>query len=588
MRKITRDTFIDIDKYCEHLTFMSKIYLDMGRLENRYADAYYLKHAYDDMVKRYVDAVSGGTIPVVSYKAIRNDYIYKFLLNFEHCPDYIFKTHKTKSGWSLNQDTVLIPLYDKGYATDFLNIYLKFKTYKSLVSTISAIKSKHTYPADVVGNNGEALNTCPYSIEPRQNYRYYYNNYNLISIPKICNTCVVAPKGKVLAWGDFAQADLRAAYNIYIRDEENIKTVSQYSDMYEAIARIIYGDEFNLEDFKQKRDIMKAVILSCVYGKRTDIDKEKADFLKEFGNYLDNQCPKYKEYIRRVKQHIEFRDDIVLDTYFGLPVVADRENMTVTQVMDKCLNYPIQSCTSLVMIITVNQILDQFYKLGYTEDQVGVYYTRHDEVIFIMDEEAMKDSWIFKDFNKIFIDDWYPMKLDFEFGYHYKESSPTLTHMYEDSIKRNNFRIKEMELGERVGEDFYPLKPVLILEVGTALAYNGETVIAIYNDNSSECLYLKCPEDEVIRLLESVLAQNEKEIKDRGYGGVIIENNLVVKQTTYHSLLLFNYKPAATSIAKTLATNMAYKFAKKYNAETEYDYINMGRAVKTIDKLLPD
>ena len=590
MKKFTKNTVIDFDLYQRHLQYLSEIYLDYDLAIAYYNEAHAKMDSYRNQTHRYIKAMSGGTC-----RNVKRDTLYKYLLYIEKCPAQMFATNKNQSGWTVNRKEVLEPLYNMGYATEFFNHYFAYGTYKSLDSDIYSLITAHSFETEKVNVNGKRLLSCPYFVNQKTNFRYNYSNHDIITIPTWCKDIVTVPKGKVLVWGDFAQADLRSAYNIFIRDEDNIKVVKSCDDMYEAMARIIYGDEFNLEDFKKKRNMMKAVILSCVYGKRSDFESEKTEFLQAFGRYLDEHCSKYKEYKERIKQHKAFRSQIVLNTYFGETTIVDQSVRWGKKVEYQCLNYPIQSSTSLIVILTVNTLLKQFYDLGYTEDQIGVYYTRHDEPIFIMDEELMEDSWIFKDFHKIFIDDWYPMQLDFEFGYYYSVPNTELQDKYEESVKRNQYRIKEEVESEPVDDNFLPLKELYNVYVGVATAYDGDTIATLYDAENKQCQYLKFKPSEGNLPIKATLAWEEDAIYARGYGGVIVNNN-ILEETVSYKKLVYRYKKGYVDkvpVAYMLAEYMRYRHAVKNNASytmSELCSLNIDnlKGVKTVNALLSE
>lgn len=595
MHKFTRNSLINFEEYENHLRYLSHIYLDRDKLYDAYDEIIALRDAYYDMTVRYMYVMSGTTC-----NSLDTNTIIRYLTKFENCSSWRFESKKNQSGVSINRKDVLEPLYNEGKAKEFLYLYLTYSTYKKLESSVRLLLNKHSKPVKITGNNGEILHQCDFNVSQQQNFRYNYNKHDIITIPKQYSNAVVAPKGKVLAWGDFSQADLRAAYNIFLRDDENIKVVRKCDDMYEAIARIVAeanNEEFDVDNFKEQRNLMKAVILSCVYGKRTDVEKPKADFLKEFGAYLDNKCPKYIEYRKRIKEHDEFRDTITLDTYFGQPVTVDKGWNAYGSKMSldhKCLNYPIQSCTSLIVILTVNSILNDFYNLGYTEEQIGVYYTRHDEPIFILDEEVLKDSWIFKDYDKIFIDDWYPMGLEFEFGYSYKETEKSLMEKYKESETLNQDKLHYEEMDPPSGYDFFPLKPVYELSIGTYHAYDGSTVIAIYDKERQQCSYLK-QETFNFELVETYLCSREKRIVNAGYCGVQIRNDYISKEA-YYTELLYAYKKGYLTdvgVSDVLAEVMAIRYAKKNSVTVEPSdrckaFMDSVRGVKTVETILQE
>lgn len=591
MHKFSKDTFIDFDKYERHLRYLSHIYLDYNGLVGALNQAMQLNNTYQQQATRYMEVMSGRTLSFIS----RTDCLIEFLTDFEGCPKRRFMTKKNQSGVSVNRKNVLEPLRNDGYAPEFLDLYFEYSTYKKMCSSISLLLSKHSFTAtDVCGNNNEQLQQCNFNVSQQQNFRYNYSGHDIITIPKPCNNCVTVPKGKLLAWGDFSQADLRSAYNIFIRDDENIEIVKQYSDMYEAIARIVAdanNEDFNSEEFKEKRNIMKAVILSCVYGKRGDIEKSKAEFLKEFGEYLDNKCPRYMEYRRRIRNYTKTKNDIYLDTYFGQSLRVNNDFSYSYEPMsleNKCLNYPIQSCTSLIVIMTVNAILDRFYELGYTEDQIGVYYTRHDEPVFILDEEVMKDSWVFEDFKKIFIDDWYPMELSFEFGYNYTIPNPGLLEKYNESVENNRHKIHHEEMDKPSGKMFLPLKETYDIHLGVAKTFDEQIVYAFYDPAKNVCAYRKVPEFDY-RYIEQFICDWDRE--DLEYSLIRVCNRGLDKNTVYRRVH-YSYTTDITELrfSDALASYMALKYAKREGQDVTLtaqcaEFIDRIKGVKTVDNL---
>lgn len=76
-------------------------------------------------------------------------------------------------------------------------------------------------------------------------------------------------------------------------------------------------------------------------------------------------------------------------SYFGHEEIINVDSYDRNPLF-KALNTPIQAGTSEVVILTVNKILDMFYELGYTEDDVSVYMVRHDEPVFKVKETAKR------------------------------------------------------------------------------------------------------------------------------------------------------------------------------------------------------
>ena len=83
-------------------------------------------------------------------------------------------------------------------------------------------------------------------------------------IPKDYAKFISVEEGYFLAWGDFAQADLRIAYNLLLRNEENYGLMASVTDKYEGIARLVAdanNEPFDYEKFKAERNLYKVYVL---------------------------------------------------------------------------------------------------------------------------------------------------------------------------------------------------------------------------------------------------------------------------------------------------------------------------------------
>jgi len=133
----------------------------------------------------------------------------------------------------------------------------------------------------------------------------------------------------------------------------------------------------------------------------------------------------------------KFQLPIPCVSYFGyeqnIPVGSYPDDF-----MNKALNTPIQTFTSHVVNETVFGVLEKFWELGYTKEDINVYYVRHDEPLFLFTGRIIKDAWIFKDCSEIYIPGFTPIHLDFHFGQCYQEEDERITSEIQKSIASSN------------------------------------------------------------------------------------------------------------------------------------------------------
>ena len=187
-----------------------------------------------------------------------------------------------------------------------------------------------------------------------------------------------------------------------------------------------------------------------------------------------------------------------------------------------------QTGTSEIVILTVNKILDKFYELGYTPEDIHIYYTRHDEPIFIMKESIIKDTWIFKECSEIIVDNWTPLKMSFGFGYRYQEEDAILNGRIENVYSLNEEKITKYEPDSDIEYSFYPLAKTLKVNLCIMPTPDGRSLICIYNEDKATCSFFTAntldEESALAAVLRKYSAQSAEIQKE--YNGMILFNHV--------------------------------------------------------------
>lgn len=500
--------------------------------------------------------------------ALSRDVILNYLLNFEHCPEHYFNK-KGMESYSLDKNKVLMKLYSNGYATEFLDNYMESRSLVSKCGKIRGILDECT--ADCGKNSdGISIRRITYAVNRQKNLRYNYRNHDVIGIPKDYNSCITVEDGYFLAWGDFAQSDFRIAYNLFMRSKQNDEIMNKYEDKYEALARMVAqkeGVEFDKEQFLKERQIYKKLTLATVYGTRNSIVPEEDRFIRRMVEFLSH-CPKYVEYERRLNDRWCIGLPMVLEGYFGdEETVANKYNKD--DVINDALNTPIQMGTSEIVILTVNAILKKFAELGYSEDDVSVYYVRHDEPVFKVSEHAMKDAWVFNEFSTILIDDWTPLKLDFDYGYYYKQSDEKLSAEVADCFEKNKDKITIYKSDYKIDTDYYPILPTAILFMEKiAIPPANKTIVAVYSEKYNAVNYhlINSINDEEVNAVIKENVRNLLEGFDKlGYCGVHVFSDFMSDEDFSHNTYVKYEVKSDNSLANVVALcrYMTHLFVKK-------------------------
>ena len=568
MLKLSREDVIDVDKYEQHLYYNGQIMYDrekMGLIQE-YENANCLSLA--SMAADIMIHKSGW-----HYNALTRDNVYLYLLNCEGCPDHYF-SRKNSENYSLDSGKVLSKLVENGYARDFLNLYMGYKSKQSKCGKIKNI-IKNFDRTTAKNKDGINVYSITYSVSQQKNMRYNYSDADIIAIPKEYNDCITVEDGYFLAWGDFAQSDFRIAYNLFIRSPENDEIMGKYTDKYEALARIIanaMNERFDIEEFKQDRQLYKQLTLATMYGTRGSIVPAEDKFIQKLYEFL-KKCPKYVEYEKRLRQRVKLGVPIIVQSYFGHAesiAIMYREDDTIYN----ALNSPVQSGTSEIVILTTNKILDMFYELGYTEEDVSVYYVRHDEPIFKIKNDVLKDIWVLNQASEILVDNWSPLAMDFNFGYYYKQPDEDLEKQVQQIYENNKDKIDIYEAGTEIDTEYYPVPSMCVLACTKYDTPDNKSVICFYDNSTNAVAYYLCNTnnlEDIIEFTQQAIAAKEEYLYNNGYRGIhILCTFMEGEYIKGKSMIKFSKQDNGETInVAKFCRYMAYRYCKSKSLETD-------------------
>lgn len=563
MIKLNPEDGIRTEEYCEELNRTGYILYDRNEAIN---SLNFMRSRSMTLANRalYVMKLhSGGR-----YFSLDKESIFNYLTRIEYCPQSFFYPKK-RSSFSLEIKGVLEKLYNNGKAREFLELYMEHRSKKKKSETLNSVLRQCTIEMDK-DRSGKQLYRMPFTAKRQVNNRFAYSNIDIISqIPKeVCGTIGVED-GYFLAWGDFAQSDFRIAYNYFIRSEENDAIMNKYDDKYEALARIVsktLGNEFDLEEFKEQRQVYKKLTLATMYGTRNSPVPEEQAFISTFSQFL-NKCPKYVEYYKRLTDHLQMKSPIRVSSYFGNEEYIPYNYMNQNTTLYEALNSPIQSGTSEIVIQTVMSILDLAAKCGLSRDQFGVYFVRHDEPIFRIRNDAKEFLWILKQHSTVLVDNWSPLAMDFGIGYRYKHEDADLMAEAEEYYKQHATDITTFEVSHAVESEFYPVKPLCMLTVHW-IKLEHNTIVTFYQPSTQKALFSifeTTDDEEIIKNVRIKIKDAEANIS-KEYQNAIVVSNFYEGDDFYgntHVIYKYEVSQLMTPVVR-LCKGMAAMYCKKY------------------------
>lgn len=464
------DSTHDMSDYMELLSSSLTIYMDDERLNAAYDK---VLHATDDLkwlTLLWLRIESAGM-----YTSVNPDNIVDFLWRIGVDLEKRYANRKTKS-LSLDMKKVINPLIEAGVAVELLTHYKEYRTTKSYASSLSKLMERKTFHQ--VTADGRTIVKFPTHIDERDNLRVYYSDIAVVSVPKAYSDMITGPSDNYyLAWCDYPQADWRFAYNLFIRGKDNEQVMRECDDAYEGLARLVEGENFDPEKFKTTRKEFKVHCLKVFYN-----SKDNAPIPSAIREYFRSR-PKYRKLLYDLNVLYQFKLPIPCTSYFGYEQLIP-EGTYPDAFVSKALNTPIQTFTSHIVNETVFGVLKRFWDLGYTKEDINVYYVRHDEPLFLFTKKILKDAWIFKECSEIYIPGFTPIKLDFHFGKYYQQEDEQLTAEVNENIERNAGLVtvyRDEDHSEEVAREYSPMPSVESVYAQFFDADGKGTRVSLYN-----------------------------------------------------------------------------------------------------------
>lgn len=568
MLRLTKDSFIDFDGYVRDLDYLGFIYASKEDMISVCND---LNHKVNTLKTICVDIMTSRSGYV--YNKLDRKSIGNYLLHAENAPEsVVYKRSKATGNVDISLDSkkVLDPLYDRGYAREFIYHYKKLSSLKSILGSLSKIVDRMV-SSDKIDSEGRPLHKITFrEINEAPNRRVYYTDTSLQQIPKIANSALKAPKGYVLVSGDFKQSDVRIAYSLMLKDPSNIKLMTSSDDIYEVFARMFLGDDFDKEFFLENRKDFKVNTLAPIYGATGGLTSFASNFISKANKYLET-APRYQEFVKRINKQIDLNiklnpksgiyNPIYVNSYFGFeqPVQIDYEygktEILKSKLRDKVLNTPIQTGTSEIVIATERAIMDSFAKEGITPENGGIYayMNRHDELLFLLKEDYLDKSYIFQEHEDVIVDDWIPLKTEFSFSIEYDKGNESLNE-YAHSFYRDPEPLPKDYLNSST--NYMPIEETKEIYIGNKYSEQLGCYFVSFLDLDKELIsfesYNTNSIDDVVNGILTTLSRNSQNFIDEDITKIIVYNAFGLSSSTVLNNLLVVFMPdgSATDLAR--------------------------------------
>lgn len=526
MLRLSKNSKVDFDKYLERLSYLGYIYYNLDKIEYPISRLKLLKSSLSDYIYRFLLEASGGSIVGIQRSSVKN-----YLLNVAKVPESLLTVVNRKDGNNYTTISIdaehLTAAKDRGFACEFVDMWLEYTSLTSQIGLIEGLMSLMSDSVTKKNSIGQTLYGVSYNISYSDAFRTYYKNFAHQQVPKQFLSSLDAPAGYTMVKGDFGQSDLKIVYNMLLKDKSNIDTMFRFPDSYEGMARLTEGSNFSLETFKKDRDLYKQNTLSPIYGGTSASTAQAQKIIDNVNRYLEN-LPVYQDYKKRIQKKIDCGLPVVLNTYFGNSIEIVDFDRNSKKIMDKALNTPAQAGTSEVVIMCANSILDKFEEYGITPENGGVYLylNRHDELVFLLNNEYLEYSWIFQENEDILIEGWMPLRIEFSFTDNYLIDNPEIDRLAKTYYKTSEpINIDKLIESALKSEYFIPCEDTKVYYIG------------IYSDGGSSCVVF-LNENKDVEMAKLVNSDN-KDVLLGSIVNIIGEKHLELLQQNCTSVCVY-------------------------------------------------
>lgn len=546
-------------------------------------------------------------ITLHKYYEINADSMYAALIDYAGLSERDFEV-RTPDGTrrSLDRTKILTPIQNRleenvhkaqegiQLALQLIERYLEYTELKSLCNNARA-KLKR-FSQDTTEGWGPTLRTIDFHYTQRVTGRYYTKDDNIQGWNLNMVTSIAAPKDYFLVWCDFAQIDLRVAYQLYLKmaGSQDDKIYVQTEDKYEAIFTIMNNALEQTPDyalFQEYRQAYKRAVLSAIYNaSENSLGKaiNNRDLAHALKTYIDTN-PRYKAFRDTLDRVMQFGIEINIVDYFGfkrnMPIASASHFYESYSAVAQGCNTPIQATSNSIVVHWINSVVDKFQSLGYNQDKFRPYLIRHDEGVFLVHIDVMKDLWHLQDFCKIAVDDWDILSMEPHMGFYYKEEEPELEQMYHDKCLANKDKFQPRSVTQPRSPDYTPLADVLYIytfSMSTPVVY-AEMMLhhhnayikttEIFGEDSPQCqsqhyIVDEPTDDNALQILEKISKCDISPVQEKSRCYLEYQNNFVVYSHKLKKFRMLSSLEEAITIINKIGENSG-KYLQIYNTTDE-------------------
>jgi len=356
------------------------IYIDLGEASKLYNE---IKQEQDEIYNNLIKE-----IPVewqgINLNSVKQ--LHDLFTNYFHLDRYA-KTKQNKTGYSYNAET-LQQIYEKT-GNMFSKYLINYRELGALLKKLEEItsftdKDSRIHPQYTYGDT----------------WRLTYKQPALSNVSDRIRGIIKAEKGYKIIKADYKAQEVYIMIN-YLGIDKLKRVFEEYNDFYTGMVRELLGVDLKPE----YRNNIKTAWLAGVYGSKLDnlgsCDEEKK-LIKNVKDKIEN-IKEIREFRESIKNEID-RGNRVITSYFNSSREIPSWETNVYRLYNIAFNNVFQITGSDILYFALENVYNLFKQMDLSFDDIHIYFTIHDEIVYYAKEDVIDTYLIDKIKNAMILD----------------------------------------------------------------------------------------------------------------------------------------------------------------------------------------
>lgn len=242
--------------------------------------------------------------------------------------------------------------------------------------------------------------------------RVSYRKPGLSNLNEKCRPIIAAGPGRKLIKADYKAQEVYIQVNM-LNIPELKRVFEEYDDFYAGMVKVLA----NVDLKREYRNNIKTAWLAGIYNSslqnigESEEERKLVKLIKDKVHKIP-QIEAYREYVNKNMVH----GNQPVTSYFGTKRMLPSWVKNKYQLQNIAFNNVFQITGADILFFAIESCINKFRDLGLTPEDIYIYMTIHDEIIFNVSEDMLSDELLkeIEDAMVLDIEGWTKIKVDLE------------------------------------------------------------------------------------------------------------------------------------------------------------------------------